>query len=76
MEQAPTLTKGQRAMLDWIGRSGPVLKVAIVRNDHMRAVNALLQAGYIEACDHSAIHPQSEKPWPALRITDKGRRAL
>jgi hypothetical protein len=50
--------------------------VAIVRNDQMRAVKALLQAGYIEACDHPATHPQAERPWPALRITDKGRGVL
>ena len=50
--------------------------MAIIRNDQTRAVNALLQAGYIEACDHSAIHPQTEKPWPPLRITDKGLEVL
>ena len=51
MEQAPKLTKGQHDMLDWIGRSGPVLKVAIIRKDQMRAVKALLQAGYIGSSD-------------------------
>src|SRR5689334_17321511 len=76
MQQASKLIKGQRDMLDWIGRHGPVLKTVTIRNDQMRAVNALLQAAYIEACDHPAMHPQSEKPWPALRITDKGRGVL
>ena len=74
MKQAPKLTKGQRDMLDWIERSGPVLTIGIIRNDQMRAVNALLQAGYIEACDHPAMHPGSEKPWPALGITEKRAR--
>jgi hypothetical protein len=74
MKQAPRFTKAQRELLDWIWRRGPILKMTIILDGRTRAMNTLLEAGYIEGCEHPEVIAHPEAGAPAVRITDKGKR--
>lgn len=78
----PKLTPALRKMLDRIRRAtdrdGALLKLSVVAESGsaVRALNKLLDAGWIEHIGHPTIRVAGTIPASAVRVTEAGRAAL
>jgi hypothetical protein len=65
----------ENKLLEWLGRSSPLLESQVVGSGMSKALNALLLHGYADMEAHPTVK-EGRAPAAAVRITDKGRALL